>query len=409
MKVVHITKLPDGGASWCAMRICKALREEGVDANMLLMQGAPGSNTAIANADWLYRSHRNIVLRLLTKILKLILRTRFEYFIFKRNQAAKTGEVFFTSPVTGYTSLTDHPLVKEADIVHLHWISDFVDFPTFFRRVKKPIVWTVHDENPGLGGFHYLSNKKEANTKYLKLDQQYEKIKRNAIAKGNKPHLVAISSYMKSFFMKSNILRECPITMIHNGVDCNAFKSLDRNESREKLGLDAHKKVFLFSSYQIEDKRKGLHMLIPALEALHDDSIILVCLGKYKAIPKTRYIQVRCAGLVKGSDLLSEYYSAVDYFVLSSFQESFAQTPLEAMACGTPVIAFPCGVIPELIDKNNGVMTEYFTVDALVDAILEAMNTEYNHEVIRAEVKSRFSYDIIAKQYIDLYNQLLKK
>ena len=39
MKVVHITKLPDGGASWRAMRICRALRKQGIDAEMLLMQG----------------------------------------------------------------------------------------------------------------------------------------------------------------------------------------------------------------------------------------------------------------------------------------------------------------------------------------------------------------------------------
>lgn len=408
MKVVHITKLPDGGASWCAMRICRALRKQGIDAEMLLMQGQNSNYISIVEADWLYRQYDNIVVRLLVKILKLFFRPRFEYLIHKRKQAEKTCKAFFTSPVTGYTSLANHPLVKEADVVHLHWISDFVDFPTFFKRVRKPIVWTIHDENPGLGGFHYLSHKEGASKEYLRLDKIYEDIKRKALQKGNRPHLVAISSYMRDFFKKSPILRDCTTALIHNGVDCKAFHSLPKAECRAKLGIPLDKKVFLFSSYQIEDKRKGLQVLIPALESLHDNSIMLVCLGNYKAVPLTEYIQVRCEGLVKGSDLLSEYYSAADYFVLSSFQEAFAQTPLEALACGTPVIAFPCSGVPDLINPKIGVMSENFTKEALMDAIKKAMNTEYCHDEIINDVESRFSYDIIAKQYIELYNQLLQ-
>lgn len=408
MKVVHITKLPDGGASWCAMRICHALREQGVEAQMLLMQGKATDNVSIAEADWLYRPHGNILARLLAKVLKLTLRPCFEYLIHQRKQAEKNEKAFFTSPVTGYTGLANHPLVQEADIVHLHWVSDFVDFPTFFNRVKKPIVWTIHDENPGLGGFHYLSHKKGASERYLKLDKMYENIKRKALEKGNKPHLVAISSYMKDFFEKSPILKGCPTTLIHNGVDCNAFHPLPQTDCREKLEIPLDQKVFLFSSYQIEDKRKGLHVLIPALEALHDDSILLICLGNYKAVPQTKYIHVRCEGLVKGSGRLSEYYSAADYFVLSSFQEAFAQTPLEALACGTPVIAFPCSGIPDLMNPQIGVKSNDFTKEALTEAIKVAMSTEFHHDEIRNDVVSRFSYDIIAKQYIDLYDRLLQ-
>lgn len=408
MKVVHITKLPDGGASWCAMRICHALREQGIDAQMLLMQGNTADNITIAKADWLYREHSHIGVRLLVKILKLILRPCFEYLIRQRKQAEQKNKIFFTSPVTGYTGLANHPLVQEADIVHLHWISDFVDFPTFFKRVKKPIIWTIHDENPGLGGFHYLSHREGASEEYLKLDKKYEKIKREALENGNKPYLVAISSYMKNFFTKSIVLRNCPVKLIHNGVDCNEFHPLSNDKCRIKLGIPSDKKVFLFSSYQIEDRRKGLHVLIPALDALNDSSIMLICLGNYKSVPQTQHIQVRCEGLVIGSGRLSEYYSAADYFVLSSFQESFAQTPLESLACGTPVVAFPCGIIPELINPKIGVMSDDFTTESLMEAIRKAMNTEYNHNEIREDVVSRFSYDIIAKQYIELYNQVLQ-
>lgn len=407
MKVVHITKLPDGGASWCAMRISRALCKQGVDSRILLMQGVANNNIAIAKADWLYQDHKNLFIRIVVKVLKLMYRPKFEYLIYKRKKAAKSANAFFTSPITGYTNLSKHPWVREADIVHLHWISDFIDFPTFFKRINKPIVWTVHDENPGLGGFHYVSHKKDASREYLCIDEEYEEIKRKVLHGKNRPHLVAISSQMKSFFENNIILKDCPITLIHNGVNCEVFHPVAKKNSREVLGLSLEKKIFLFSSYQIEDKRKGLAILLPALEALHDSSILLVCLGKYKAVPQTKYIEVKCVGMVNGSENLSLYYSASDYFMLTSFQEAFAQTPLEAMACGTPVIAFPCSGVSDLIYEKNGVICQDFTVDALIDGIRKAIDLEYSREEIRRDVKSRFSYDKIAFQYINLYHSLL--
>lgn len=409
MKVVHITKLPDGGASWCAIRICRALRQHGVDASMLQMQGRAGEHVAIAEPDWLYRERKGVIPRAVMKLLRCLFRFRFERLVALRKKAAREdGNVFFTSPVTGYTSLAHHQLVREADVVHLHWVADFVDFPTFFRKVGKPIVWTVHDENPGLGGFHYVSHRNESSPRWLALDKTYSEIKRRALHGRNRPHLVAISCQMQHFFAGNEILKDCPVTLIHNGVDCTMFHPLPQTESRKTLGIPGGKHVFLFSSYKIEDKRKGLHVLIPALDALCDDSIMLICLGGYTSIPKAKYVEVRCAGLVTDSETLSRYYSASDYFVLSSFQEAFAQTPLEAMACGTPVVSFPCSGAHDLVHDGNGVVAADFTKESLLEAIRTALGRVYDRFAISEDVKERFSYDVIAQQYIDLYRQLLE-
>lgn len=409
MKVVHITKLPDGGASLCAMRISHALKRHGVDSKMLFMQGAPGEDKLIAEVDWLYEEHKNVFVRLVMKTLRLILRPEFERLISKRKKAGKTGKMFFTSPVTGYTNIVNHPLVKQADIIHLHWVSDFVDFPSFFSKINKPVVWTIHDENPGLGGFHYSLHKKNASPEYLALDKEYEEIKRKALRGKNSPHLVAISEMMYGFIKSSNILKECPVTLIHNGVDCDIFHPMSYSDCRDELKIQKDQKTFLFSSFHIEDERKGLHLLIPALDALCDEKVLLVCLGNYKSIPKSEKIEIRCVGLVKDSEILVKYYSAADYFVLSSFQEAFAQTPLEAMACGTPVISFPCSGAADLINEKNGCIADDFTVSALENAIRKATVKYFNRQEIRENVKSRFSYEIISEKYIALYNSLIKK
>lgn len=408
MKIVHISKLPDGGATWCAMRISKSLQNKGVESKMLLMQGEPSDVVAIAGPYWLYIRYKNIFIRMLMKILKFIIRPLFEYYKWRRKQVEKTGGEFFTSPLTDYISLHEHPYINAADIVHLHWISDFVDYPSFFRKIKKPIVWTIHDENPGLGGFHYRTHLRNANSVYRELDKKYARIKKKAISQGNRPHLVAISTMMKQYFEQNDILKDCPITIIHNGVEGELFQMFDKESAREKLGLPLYKKVFLFSSYKIEDNRKGLSLLIDALERLNDNTVCLVCLGGYESVPASK-IDIICTGLVRDRDMLSQYYSAADFFVLSSFQEAFAQTPLEAMSCGTPVISFPCSGAADLITYGNGVLCNDFTVDALYNGIKIAMGCTYDRKEIRKDVLSRFSYDKIAQQYIDLYKKLLNQ
>ena len=147
--------------------------------------------------------------------------------------------------------------------------------------------------------------------------------------------------------------------------------------------------------------------LIEALEILNIPDTVLLCLGSFKTIPHSSF-EIRCEGFVGNYRLQSLYYSAADYYVMPSYQEAFAQTPMEAMACGTPVITFPCSGARDLINRYNGVICDDFTVDALVNGIKQAMERKFNPGTIREDVINRFSYNKIAKQYIDLYKKVTK-
>ena len=112
-------------------------------------------------------------------------------------------------------------------------------------------------------------------------------------------------------------------------------------------------------------------------------------------------------GSITDPDELSKAYSAADYFVLPSSQEAFAQTPIEAMACGVPAIVFPVSGTEELINRNNGIRCHDFTVTSLIDAIKEAMTNEYDSNVIIDDVKNRFSPQVIANNYVSFYKEVL--
>ena len=407
MKVVHICTTLEGGAGLCASRIMKATKKLGVDTYTLLQSGKTDSNTDIiyVNMPW----SKNWLIKKIQVILKIFQLWPFPVKISHKVQKErqKYTNSFFSSPITLYNKIAEHPWVKDADIIHLQWVGGFLDYDSFFKNVNKPIVWTIHDENPGLGGFHYSSWKAAAPDSFKKLDDDFMEIKRKAYKSAKSMTLVAISTMMADYFKNNELLKDFPVKIIHNGIDGDAFTPINKGIAREALAIEKDELVFLFAANYIHEDRKGLKELIEALEKMNLSNTTLICLGKYNNIPKASF-KIRCEGFVSNSRLQSLYYSAADYFVMPSFQEAFAQTPMEAMACGTPVIAFPCSGARDLINEKNGVVCEDFTVDALKDGITTALKHNYNSDEIRQDLLNRFSYDIIAKQYIELYKSLIQ-
>lgn len=406
MKVVHICTTLEGGAGLCASRIMKATKKLGINTYALLQSGKTNSNMDIVygNIPW----SKNWLVKKFQVILKLFQLWPYPIKISHKVQKErqKYTNAYFSSPITLYKNIAEHPWVKEADIIHLQWVGGFLDYESFFKNVHKPIVWTIHDENPGLGGFHYSSWKAAAPDSFKKLDDEFMEIKRNAYKEAKSMTLVAISTMMADYFKNNELLKDFPVKIIHNGIDGDAFTPINKGIAREALAIEKDELIFLFAANYIHEDRKGLKELIEALEKMNLSNTTLICLGKYNNMPKASF-RIRCEGFVSNSRLQSLYYSAADYFVMPSFQEAFAQTPMEAMACGTPVIAFPCSGARDLINEKNGVVCEKFTIDALKEGIKTALKHNYKGEEIRQNLLERFSYDIIAKQYIELYKSLI--
>lgn len=409
MKVIHITTSLNGGAGLCVMRICNSLIKEGIDSRMIVLEGEASDYCAIIqpnlkwSSNWLLRKFQALACR-------LHLWPQKEKLSHRLNEIQnRGGNLFFTLPVSYCEHIAEHPWVLDADIIHLHWISNFVDYPSFFSHIEKPIVWTLHDENAGLGGFHYTTAKaSDKRGLYDKLEKKCFNIKKRSI-KNKDINIVAISSMMKTFVEQNELLGKYLVTLIHNGVDKEKFYPIKKDQSRKDLKLPLTGRIFLFSSQWLMDKRKGLDELIRALELLKlERNSVLVCLGGYNELSESKNIDIYCPGFVTDSEMLSRYYSAADYFVMPSFQEAFAQTPLEAMACGTPVIAFPCSGAKDLINDQNGIVCEDFTVEALARGIDLALSRTYNRDSIRGDVLNRFSYEKIAKDYIQLYERILQ-
>lgn len=396
MKVLHISTLDSGGAGSCCIKIHRSLLEQGIDSKVLVRQKSTNEPAVYQNSlyfiDFLKRAFDQFLclcglpLTKRSKVLKL----------------RKRYGVYCTLP-TSIHDLSDHKLVKQADIIHIHWVGDFLDYPSFFAKVNKPIVMTLHDENLFYGLPHYEAGYKKIKDEHL--ESVYCQIKRRALVGKQNVNIVFLSQMLYDKFNSHEIVKEKRKCIINNSVDYHLFSPHNKIESRAKLNIKPDQIVFAFMAANIEEKRKGLDVLMSAVESLHNPNAMVLAIGQFSP-HRSESPNIKCLGSLSDASVISSVLSAADYFVMPSFQEAFAQSPLEAMACGIPVIAFPCSGVKELITERNGVMCSDFTEQALLSGIREALGKKYDMEEIRNDMISRFSPEHISSQYISLYQQL---
>ena len=417
MNVLHINTLQTAGAALCAIRINKALNVEGVDSRMLFAEGdmlPNGISGAIAERDKSLWYSYPWLLRLKYWLARLPFwsinnKEKMEVELQRRNRQL-TIPLYMHAPFTCYKNIAHHPLIEWADVIHLHWVANFVDYPTFFKEVRKPIVWTLHDKFPLCGALHFESKFYPVPDSLKSLNDYCKRVKREAILKSKSLNVVAISEMMADDCKNSDVLKGVPVSLIHNGVDTEVFHPYDKQKARQELGLPKDAKILLFSANSLDDENKGLDRLLEALQQVNIQDMMLVCIGMNNdehPIPCVTF-PVKAVGYVCRQGELAEYYSAADYFCQCSYIESFGQTVIEAMACGTPVVSTPCGVASEVIKPFNGVLCDDFTPTALAHGISKALTQMYDSEVIRRYVLENFRYKLIASQYIELYKTIIK-
>ena len=154
MKVVHISTSKHGGAGIAAFRIHEALNKFGEIDSYFLQRT---DNDDIVNKTYQIKAEIKKE-NFLSKIKRRLNLTNDLEYRNKRNEINKSRNFEIATFPESSFRIEDHPLIKDADIIHLHWVADFLNYPTFFKRIKKPIVWTLHDMNPFQGLFHYKND-----------------------------------------------------------------------------------------------------------------------------------------------------------------------------------------------------------------------------------------------------------
>ncbi len=412
IKVLHVSTFDYGGAGLACLSLHRGLLSRGFGSKVLVLSSKKEEKEV-------YQYHNSFICNspFLEKLLSFVFLiprrfkipfSRFEYYQSRlAHLHDSTRRPFFTLPFTPY-DIVPHHLVQDADIIHLHWIADFVDYPSFFKKINKPVIWTIRDENPFLGGFHYHIDLDNSDGRYRLFDKNMQEIKKKSVTKCKNLTLVFLSRMMADLYSRHEIAIGRKTIIIPNLVDHQQFNAVNRQEARGKVGLPQDKKILCFVALSLEEERKGLKYLLQSVQQLRRSDLLVLAIGG-GTVANPLEGRLVLTGKIDDPHILSYYYSSADVFVLSSFQEGFAKTPLEAMACGIPVVAFPCSGTEELINEKNGIRVADFTVDSLAEGIEKALATSYDREWIRNDVIERFGIEKIVSRYIDLYREVLQK
>lgn len=403
MKVLHICTKDSGGAAIAGIRLHKGLLGQGVNSKFLFQEK---KTTEIPQSYYLDRDKKTFRSQLFDKL-------RFHKSIEQKNKeklkgVAKNYDMF--SFAESDIDITHLELYQEADLINLHWVPRFLDYPSFFRKCKKPIVWTLHDMNPFHGGFHYLLDQEKNSGTIKKIDRQIWAVKQDAYVHCASLTTVAPSKWMYQAVTSSVLLGNFPAHHIPNGIDTTIFKTHNQLFARDVFNLPEDKKILLFVSDSLSNERKGFDLLLQAISEIQDDALWLCTVGKAN-VETDQFSNISSLGNIADERLISLLYSACDAFVLPSREDNFPNVLLEATACGTPVIAFSIGGVPDIIQhEKNGLLAEDVSANSLQAAIEIFLSGkfQFSRDKIREQTSKDYTLEVQAEQYITLYNKILK-
>ncbi len=411
MKILHVSTSSSGGAAIAANRLHIGLLNEEFDSSILYLH----KNKVINKSYEFPKKDINLVYKILRKLN--LYQTTSEKNTLNTSTLSKEKTMF--SFADSDYDITKTQIYHEADIINLHWVSDFIDFKSFFKNNTKPLVWTLHDQNPFTGGCHYSENcdKYSSNCHNCYLWKNKESLviateknfllKQTALSQ-KKIAVVAPSKWLHNLSLQSTLFGKQKHYHIPYGLDTNVYFPINKSEARQAFSISDDKKVLLFISDKLFEERKGFKILKEAISIINRDDVHLLAIGKENESDSN--LKIQYTGHINDETTMNLAYNAADAFILPSLQDNLPNTMLEALSCGTPVIAFPVGGIIDCIKTGeNGILANKISVEALSIAISEFLNGGFNfsRDLIREFAAKEFDQKKQALSYSKLYKQLL--
>ena len=393
MKVLQLNHSDiNGGAARAAYRIHHALRGAGLDSTMWV-------NVAAAR-DWTVEGPSgkwDKALSLVSPKAAGLLR-----------HALMTENPIIHSPAILPSNWVKRVNASDVDVVHLHWVQGEMLSIADIGRIKKPIVWTLHDMWAFCGAEHY--------TEDLRWRDGYQRDNRPPYKSGfdlnrwtwqrkrkhwQRPmHIVTPSQWLGECGRCSKLMRDWPVSVIPNCLDTGRWAPLDQTLARDLLGLPTNVPLLVFGAIGgTSDPRKGFDLLVDTLLELRRRKIDLnlVIFGEHAPRNPIDFgFRTHYLGHLYDDASMIAAYSAADAMVIPSRQDNLPNTGVEAQACGLPVVAFDIGGMPDIVDhKVTGYIAEPFNTDKAF------MRMSARDSAVR-----KFSKGVIAPQYINLYREV---
>ncbi len=402
-----------GGAAIATYRLHRGLRAIGVNSQLLVQIKKTDDRSVIAPSTFLAKA-------------LAIFSCYWEIGLKKLYHLRK--DIFFSPAWLSFNGISKADAHKP-DIVHLFWINGGFISPETLKKFDKPIVWTLHDMWPFTGGCHYdegcgrfqLSCGRcpllDSNLEHDLSGRVWSRKRKSW--EGVPITVVATSRWLAAMARASSLFSSYRIEVIPNGLDTVKYRPLDKQACRAAYGLPLDKKLILFSAFRATtDKRKGGHLLLEALTFLAKTDFAsqaeLVIIGASEPeVPLDLRMKVHYLGNLHDEISQVLLYSAADVTVAPSMQENLSNTVMESLACGTPVVAFDIGGMPDLIDhQQGGYLAQPFSSSDLANGIIWVLESSTRKAALdlyaRRSAVKKYSLKTVADQYLTLYSDIIK-
>ena len=408
MKVVHLTTVDKSGAGRAAIRVTQALRQNGIDASLLCLHNQSGSQYGVKKYNV---PKNNLWHRLLYRFHICLPDYKCREKLYSSYKVLD-GVHWLHSDIR----VERDTEVATADIIHLHWVDQFVDLPSLLKQAKQPIVWTLHDMTAFSGlcnyYYYYCPKYKEQCGKCPAIDSDNEadlsrtlwREKRNLYRKYlHRLHIVTCSNWLATCARESSLLSKADISVIPNCVDTEIYYPMLHQVEYSVLRL-------MLGAADAKDPNKGYERLVRiitkfALQTEYRVEVLIVG-NNSNDIVLPDNINVVSYGFVDSDMELAKIYNKSDVLLYGSYRDNLPNMIMESMACGVPVVAFPIGGIPDLVEhKETGYLAE--SEDDYIEGIKFCVK---NREILgrnsRNKVLREYTPAIVAEKYKKLYLQV---
>ncbi len=409
MKILHLsTSDIEGGAARATYRLCRGLQSLNITTKMLVRAKLSADASVIAQ--------RNILTKLSPTVSGLPL------IVYSQRHHTMFSPQWFPDTIASQVrQINPH-------IVHLHWICNGYMRIETLAKFNKPLVWTLHDMWAFTGGCHYNQECQKYQDScgacpQLKSNSNWDLsrwvwYRKYQAWKNLNLTIVTPSAWLAKCASSSSLLKNLPIKVIPNGIDINKYQPIEKHLARKLLNLPQDRQLILFVAMSTAEKRKGFHLLQPALKKLSQSNnhhnFELIILGANKSGEeldlgfKSNYL-----GRLNDDITLALVYSAADVFVAPSTQDNLPNTVMESLACGTPCVAFKIGGMSEMIeDRKNGYLAKPYDVEDLAQGIYWVIENKERQQQLsnyaREKAEQEFSLELQASRYLSLFQEVIK-
>lgn len=418
MKVLHLNTFDiAGGAARAAWRLHQGLLAQGLDS-LMLVQTRNSSDPSVLEHDsrwsrWLGR------LRPYAEILPLL--------PYRGRPGTHWATEWLPSRVL--------PRIRELkpDIIHLHWVCrgflSLREIGELDSLSGAAVVWTLHDSWPFTGGCHVPGSCERYRNRCgacpqlaSHRDEDLSRMiwmRKQKYWAGLSLRIVAPSAWLGECVRRSRLFSDHPVTVIPNGIDTRIYAPVARASARRQLGLPSDRKLILLSAMNATlDSNKGFPGLAAALRALASSGkaapVELVIAGQARPSgPIEAGVPVHFLGVLEDDASMVAAYSAADVTVMPSLQENLPNAIVESMACGTPVVAFGIGGVPQLIEQGvSGLIARPQDSEDLAGQLIRILENDAERQAMgaaaRLKIEHEFSTPHVTELYRNLYEKLLR-